>query len=761
MIMEIRDFTLEERALKKETLSADFVVVGGGLAGVCAATVSARQGMRVLLIQDRPVLGGNASSEVRLWALGATSHMGNNNRWSREGGVIDEILVENVYRNPEGNPVLFDMILIDKVMEEKNITLLLNTSVYDLSKNGEHSIESVKAFNCSSSTLYNISAPLFCDASGDGIVGYLAGASYRVGAEDISDFGEKFVSTDDYGQMLGHSIYFYSKDAGHPVKYIAPHFALKDITEIPRYQQINAHEHGCKFWWLEYGARLDTIYENEAIKLELWKVVYGVWDYIKNSGQYEGVENLTLEWVGIIPGKRESRRFEGMYMIHQDDVVRQNRFDDAIAFGGWAIDLHPADGVYSPLSGCTQYHSKGIYSIPYRCLVSKDINNLLLAGRIISASHIAFGSTRVMVTSAFCAQAVGMAAALCKKYQIMPSMIVQPSYMKRLQQQLNLSGQSIPFVPIDETENLAAAAQVDASSIKTISRLSADGEWKILDFSAAQILPMQAGDTYAIEVLVKAERATTLVVELRTSERIQNYTPDNLIERKELDVMQGEQILRIVFTQPFPRMQYGFVCFMKNELIAIRESLQRMTGIVSVFQKYNKNVAKSSRQTPPPHIGIDEFDFWVPERRPQGMNFALSITPALSAYSPANVVNGYIRPYLGTNAWAADETDGAPRLTFTWKEKQTIHRILLFFDTDYDHAMESVQMGHPERVMPFCVRGYQIRDDEGNLLYQTTDNYQTLNRIEFERPVLAGKIIIYFEPIASSIPVALFEIVIQ
>lgn len=132
--MEVQEFSIQERALKKEILFADFVIIGGGLAGVCAAITAARNNTKVILVQDRPVLGGNTSSEIRLWALGATSHMGNNNRWSREGGVIDEILVENLYRNPEGNPVLFDMVLIDKVLAEENITLLLNTSVYDLKK---------------------------------------------------------------------------------------------------------------------------------------------------------------------------------------------------------------------------------------------------------------------------------------------------------------------------------------------------------------------------------------------------------------------------------------------------------------------------------------------------------------------------------------------------------------------------------------------------------------------------------------------------
>ena len=160
------------------------------MAGVCCAITAARAGIRVTLVQDRPVLGGNASSEVRMWIVGATSHMGNNNRWAREGGVIDEILLENAYRNPQGNPLIFDTILLEKVYEEANIQLLLDTAVYELTKSSADQISGVTAFCSQNSTRYQIQAPLFCDASGDGVVGFLAGAAFRMGAESSAEFGE-------------------------------------------------------------------------------------------------------------------------------------------------------------------------------------------------------------------------------------------------------------------------------------------------------------------------------------------------------------------------------------------------------------------------------------------------------------------------------------------------------------------------------------------------------------------------------------------
>ena len=214
-------FSKDKRNLRSILLSADFVVVGGGISGICAAVSAARAGVKTILVQDRPVLGGNASSEVRLWILGATSHMGNNNRWSREGGLIDEILVDNLYRNKEGNPVLLDTLLLELKRHEQNITLLLNTAVYDVEKRSPDEISKIYGFCSQNYTFYEISGRLFCDASGDGIIAYRAGAAYRMGAEEKQGYGELFApDKGEYGELLGHSIYFYSKDTGKPVKFV-------------------------------------------------------------------------------------------------------------------------------------------------------------------------------------------------------------------------------------------------------------------------------------------------------------------------------------------------------------------------------------------------------------------------------------------------------------------------------------------------------------------------------------------------------------
>ena len=749
--------TDDVRTLRTSSLAADLAIVGGGMAGVCGAVTAARAGAKVVLVQDRPVLGGNASSEVRLWILGATSHMGNNNRWAREGGVVDEILVENLYRNPEGNALILDTILLEKVRDEKNITLLLNTAVSEVEKSGPATISAIAGYCSQNQTRYHIRAPLFCDASGDGVVGFLAGAAFRMGAEARQEFGEGFAPSEGYGELLGHSLYFYSKDAGRPVRYVPPSFALRDITKIPRYRDIQASDSGCRFWWLEWGGRMDTIHETEDIKWELWKVVYGVWDYIKNSGRFPDTENLTLEWVGTIPGKRESRRFEGDYILRQQDVVEQRPHPDAVSFGGWAIDLHPADGLYSELSPCTQWHSKGVYQIPYRCLYSRNIDNLFLAGRLISVSHVAFGSTRVMATCGHNAQAVGMAAVICREQGMLPRDLLRPPLLQTLQRRLLQSGQYIPKLALDDPADLARQGAVRSSSRLVLRGLPSDGEPLPLDASRAMLLPVQAGPLPMVRFLVDAREATSLEVEVRGSSVEGNYTPDVTLYQETVGLQPG--MAQEVWIRPDARAgtaSYFAYCLLRNPAVSVHTSSLRMTGVLSLSQSMNRAVAKSARQDPPPGIGIDSFEFWLPTRRPAGRNLAIQIEPPLDLYGAENVRNGIARPTALPNAWVAALDDPAPRLTACWPEPRRIGRIELTFDTDFDHPMESVLMGHPEREIPFCVKRYRILDDQGKVHFECADNHQTRNTIRLEPAVVTSAL--HVEVLETrGAPAAIFE----
>lgn len=743
-------FSPAARALKTRTLSAGLVVVGGGLAGTCAALTAARAGVEVVLVQDRPVLGGNASSEVRLWGLGATAHMNNNNRWSREGGVIDELLVENLYRNPEGNALIFDTVLLEKVLDEPNITLLLNTSAHVVRKQGAGRIASVQAFCSQNSTLYELQAPFFCDASGDGVVAFQAGAAFRMGAEACEEFGEKFAPSEEYGYLLGHSIYFYSKDVGQPVRFVPPRYALDDITEIPRFRSFNSKTDGCRLWWIEYGGRLDTVHETETIKWQLWRVVYGVWNYIKNSGEFPDAANLTLEWVGHIPGKRESRRFEGDMMMIQQDIIEQRRHADAIAFGGWSIDLHPADGVFSERPGCDQWHAPGVYQIPYRTLYARNIDNLFLGGRIMSVSHVAFGSTRVMLTLANAAQAIGMAAAHCLRAGLLPRDLCEPQRMARLQRDLMRAGQHIPGLRLEDDEDLAQEARISASSRYRLERLADDGPLLRLTRSCAQMLPVAAGPAPVVDFVVDVDEPTTLRLELRSSERLGNYTPNVTLGALGVALPAGpQQVVTADFGVRVDADQYLFYCLMANPAVRVHQSRRRLSGLLRLEQRRT--------QDPPADIGVDRFEFWPPPRRPGGHNLAMTLRPALDAFDPDSVRDGLGRPTTGVNAWVADPEDPCPTLRLEWDTPRSIGEIVLVFDSDSDHAMETTLMGHPECVVPFIVRHWRIRDEAGALVAECDDNHQTINRVRLDMPLRTRRLQVELLATAGEgVPAALF-----
>jgi hypothetical protein len=762
-------FSVEKRVIQKKELNFDFVIVGGGMAGVCAAIAAARKGIKVALIQDRPVLGGNASSEVRLWMLGATSHMGNNNRWAREGGIVDEILVENTYRNKEGNPVLFDMVLIDKVLAEKNISLFLNTMVYDIAKKDAKNVSAVKAYNSQSETEYIFNAMMFCDASGDGILAYLAGATYRIGAEDSSEFDEKFApDVEVYGEKLGHTLFFYTKKTPNPVKYIAPDFALtkefveKEIYRIKNPNYFNPMAIGCKYWWIEYGGRLDTIHDTEEIKYKLWGVAYGIWDYIKNSGKFPEADDMTLEWVGLFPGKRESRRFVGPYMIHQKDVIEQRSHYDAVTFGGWSIDLHPSDGVFSPKNACNQWHSKGVFQIPYRCYITNDLDNVFVAGRLISASHVAFGSTRVMATTGVGGEVVGTAAALCLKNSWTTVELTAENKIGTLQRELIEAGNFIPQFDLPASGNLLSEASITCSSELSLSEIPFEGGiWKKIAQSAAQMLPIKKGAFPQISFEAKSLKETTLNVELRFSSKQFNHTPDITLDVQQLKINEGQQTVSVKFDAEIPYDCYAFVCFMSNPDVELKFSTHRITGVLSVFNKVVAAVSNWGKQIVTEDIGIEEFEFWCPERRPEGLNIAMKISPAINYFGAENLLSTINRPVYRPNAWVASLEDKTASISMEWDSDREVNEITLFADSDFDHPMESVQWGHFDNRMPFCVDEISVFNEKNELLAQKTNNHQTRISFKFEEKICIKKLTIKLSNSSENVPVSLFGIHIK
>ena len=440
----------------------DVVVIGGGMAGICAAVSAARLGCGVALVHDRPVLGGNASSEIRVSISGADSRFKN----ARETGILEELRLEDRFRNHDTDVngetnSIWDMILWEWVTREPGLKLYLNAPATHAVMKDPATIQAIKARQMGTEKEFYLEADLFIDSSGDGYIAHEAGAESRMGREARDEFDESIAPEVADGLTLGSSLLFESKDMGRPIKFVPPSWAYKYPTEedLP-FRGHNRITSG--FWWIEYGGELNTIVDNDEIRDELWKVLYGVWDHIKNHGDH-GAENYALDWVGAIPGKRESRRFMGDHVLKQSDIESATLFPDRVAYGGWSIDLHPPKGIYSPGKPAEFNGFPRLYSIPFRCLYSGNISNLMMAGRNISTTHVAFGSTRVMATCAIQGQAAGTAASICKNHNILPR-DVHPAHISELQQQLLKDDCYIIDMKNEDEADLAKEASVTASS---------------------------------------------------------------------------------------------------------------------------------------------------------------------------------------------------------------------------------------------------------------------------------------------------------
>lgn len=384
----------------------DVCVIGGGMSGICAAIAAARNGARTALVHDRPVLGGNASSEIRMWICGA------HGKHNKETGILEEIQLENLYLNPARNYSVWDAVLWSKVRFQPNLTPFLNCSCAEALMDGD-AIGSVKAWQLTSQTWHTISAKLFIDCSGDSILAGLTPAEYRVGREARAEFNEDIEPETADQKTMGNSLLIQLRRTDEPQPFTAPRWAYKfDGAQDFSYRMSGVSGHN--FWWIELGGINDTIRDSEAIRDELLRVGYGVWDYLKNKAdEREKATNWALEWLGSLPGKRESRRYIGDYILTQNDIRAEGKFDDMVAYGGWSMDDHHPAGLLYPGRPTIFHPAPSPYGIPYRCLYSKNVGNLLFAGRNISVTHAALSSTRVMATCAVIGQAAGTAAALC------------------------------------------------------------------------------------------------------------------------------------------------------------------------------------------------------------------------------------------------------------------------------------------------------------------------------------------------------------
>ena len=463
----------------------DVIVVGGGPAGLGAAVAAARHGCKVAFIQDRPVLGGNASSEIEIPPMG---YIGNPPDRVNVTGLAEEFFPKQGWNNFASSRKIERI-----VRKEKNISLFLNTRATGVEMAAKDRIKSLLALNVHSGQRQAFLAPLFIDCTGHGWVGYYAGAEYRMGQEARAEFNESLAPVKAGKLTMGNSLYKAEfKCHDKPIRFQCPEWAYKwtsseDFEPLDSHRRIGDVRRPENFdrasrgkgrnpgnningavvhaWWVEYGGMLNTIEDAEKIRDELFRISIGLWNYAKNNNPntIDKNKNRELVWLNYVVGVRESRRLVGDYIMSQQDYDKQVVHPDTVAFTDWGPDVHHPEGFWVRGNDCIHVYKGRRTSIPYRTLYSKNIKNLFIAGRCHSATHIALGGTRVMRPMCMTGQAVGTAAALANKHHTTPRGIYE-YHIDQLQQALLKDGCYLMGVKNTDAKDIALSAKVTASS---------------------------------------------------------------------------------------------------------------------------------------------------------------------------------------------------------------------------------------------------------------------------------------------------------
>lgn len=691
------------------THKVDLLIVGGGVAGTVAAITAARRGLKTVLVQNRPVLGGPSSSECSCNSDGACINGAQEyvNRNARECGILEEMKLEAYFRRANGWEQHWSLVLREWAEKEPNLTLLLNTEAYDLTMDGNR-ITSVTARTLGSEITHKIIAQTYIDCSGDSFLGNAAGAEFRMGREARDEFGESLGQEKADKKTMGSSIAFRAIDLGHPVSFTAPPWAMKinGDEDLPYRIHTNPKQ---GYWWLEYGGELDTIADNEKIYSRLLSILFGVWDHVKNGGDH-GAENYAINWVSSIPGKRESRRLMGDHILTQNDLMGHPDFPDTVAYGGWPIDIHPPEGVFSKgHPGSTPpILFPGTYPIPFRCLYSRNIDNLMMAGRNISVTHVALGTTRVMATCALCAQATATAAVLMQKYGITPREVGK-EHISELQKMLAEDDSVLPILPI-------AIKGIDAE-------VSASSEFMLTMPEATSSEPLIAPpkttkdpcDTPPVDrrreqyFIASDNILETVRVKLETDENAPDFIEAELLDANGEVIASAkaqivENLVEFHFNAPtVPGKRYSI-------------RLPQAAGVsVALHRRYLPGLTKKLDGC---YLNND--------------NWCFETVPPLGGYPAANAVNGIARANADSaNMWIS--APGMPQwLELDFKSAKSIDKVEIIFDTNLD---KPCYCGVPAE----CVKDYEIQ-------YQQNGVWQTLVKVcsNHQRRCLHN-----FEPIST------------
>ncbi len=709
--------------------SFDVIVVGGGPAGTSAAIAAARQGAKTALIQDRPVLGGNGSKEFAVGMNGAA----NQQAQMREGGIINEATLINSFHQTTD----FTEAFTELATAEPNLRLFLNTRVDGVIMADQETIQGVKTVHALDGTRSEFHGDYFIDCTGDGWVGYFSGAEFRVGREAKSEFNEKPAPKEADHITMSACV----NSEGGPfmvktenrVSYEPPGWAAKLPVPLHRKIESLAYRH----WWMEYPGTVDDVWEGEYARDYLLRIAYGFADYVKNHWEKkETAKNHTLNNIGFFLGRRESRRLMGDYILNLNDVLQPRWFEDSITSYGWSADIHHPQGIFSGKGGpydCDYRVNPG-GGIPFRCIYSKNIPNLLMAGRCISVSHYALGTTRIMMTCATIGQAAGTAAAMCSEYTMTPREVGQER-IKELQQRLIKEDQYIPRIQNEDPADLARKAIATASSEQEVWAVNetyhnrpgtVDRGNKAVPLTSRTVMcpagRLQAVGTLNFLIDNRSAQEAAVTLQLYTSPAFQDF--ENLTPVTEIPVTIPPD-----FTGTLP---VKVDCELPGRFLVARFK----GGAKGVYWEV-------SHANPPLMCEWSKWEWNQSVHLKTSMVPAFYATPALEwdyDFGAANIINGKTRFWYtnsSVNMWSSDPDQPLPQwVQLAWDQPQTVSEVRLIFDTNLDRRR------YKNPIVPERISDYEIQawlDGGWKTIVSETGNIQRL-RIHRIEPVETEKL---------------------
>jgi hypothetical protein len=694
---------------------------------------------------------------------------------------------QETFENGSMNSV-YDLTLYNLAVSTPNLTFHVNTSVHDVlladgsrgvnqlpnvtsgfahrpACNSSNQLDAVFARVANAETELEIRARQFVDCTGDGLIADLCGCEWRMGSEGREEFDEPHAPDSASLDTMGNSIHFMARDTGRSAPFTPPDWAVKHSDPAYFYKQGRVpYDVRGGFWWIEIGVPWDTIYGAEDIRHELTRHTLGVWDWIKNHdvNTREWAANYALDWIGQVPGKRESRRIMGRYLMTEHDPANKTRFEDEIAYGGWFIDLHTPGGLLAPTSEAasaesynevSEYAQKsyaGPYGIPLRCLRSKDVANLSFAGRNVSVTHAALGTVRVMATTALMGQALGTALA---------QELRGSGDIHALQQTLLRDGCFLPNVRNEDPLDLARSASVTASSEARLYGLSPEsrsvtGGLKLwgdqenaspcrLKFRTGQILPVGSSkiDTLSLCLGNASNQTQSPTARLVLLDHYWDY-------RAETGTTLAETILNVppgakqwiewpIHLTEAPVGRYVRLDVLPNPDVAWHAAQAFEPGLGAMFEMGNNKM-----------------------RLYRGaQNLSFKISPPQPVYAPGNVLSGVTRPHQFTNLWRSDPAQPLPQsLELTWPEPVPLRHIELTFP---GHLLREYHACPPFYRDPQTPRDYTLEASVNGTwqpVLSESGNYHRHRRYTLEHPLITQKLRLTIHTTNGDPSAALYEI---